>query len=397
MSGLNFFINKSIEKIAHNFFNRIKIGELVVTFPYGNKYVYSGALNGLHAEIKLNNFSLIYKIFKKKSLGFAESYMDGDFHSKNLSNLLVLAQQNEEFFLSKIETNICYSLISKLKHYLKENTVSKSKKNISYHYDLGNDFYKLWLDESMTYSSGLFDSSYKDLAKAQNKKFQEIIELLKLNEKSSLLEIGCGWGGFSRFVAKNYGTQINAITISKSQYDYAVRKNHLEGLNEKIKVHLKDYREINTQYDNIVSIEMFEAVGKKYWPVFFEKVKNSLKNNGNAVMQVITIDDKRASFYQNNPDFIQQYIFPGGVLPSKNQLYQITSSIGLKFNEYKSFGKSYAETLRLWNNKFQKSWAEISQQGFSKRFKRMWEFYFAYCEAGFTLGSTDVSQFTIKK
>jgi len=211
------------------------------------------------------------------------------------------------------------------------------------------------------------------------------------------LEIGCGWGGFSTFLAKNLDIKVKAITISKEQFEYTKEKIFQEGLNEKISIEMRDYRDIDEKFTNIASIEMFEAVGKKYWPIFFNKIKDSLYDNGQAVMQIITIDDEKANNYQSNPDFIQQYIFPGGVLPSKKQLLNITSSFELKLDEFKSFGSSYAKTLKIWNDKFQESWSNISDQGFSLRFKRMWEYYFAYCEIGFLRKSTDVSQFIIKK
>ena len=204
-------------------------------------------------------------------------------------------------------------------------------------------------------------------------------------------------GQFSTFVAKKYGANVKAITISKEQFEFASQKIFKEGLNEKITIEMRDYRDVKDQYTNIVSIEMFEAVGKEYWQQFFDKIKNSLTIDGLATMQIITIDENRANYYQTNPDFIQQYIFPGGVLPSKKQLLNLTNLIGLKFEEYKSFNKSYAKTLELWNKKFQDSWSHISKQGFSLRFKRMWEYYFCYCQAGFISGSTDVSQFILKK
>ena len=220
--------------------------------------------------------------------------------------------------------------------------------------------------------------------------------MLKIKDGNKILEIGCGWGGFATYVAKNFGSKIDAITISKEQFNYVAKKINKEGLNEKVNVQLKDYRDINKKYDYITSIEMFEAVGMKYWPLYFNIIKNSLKNNGFAALQIITINENKRELYQKNPDFIQQYIFPGGILPSKKQLYASTSSTGLKLHELYSFGNSYANTLNLWNKRFQESWLQIAQQGFSKRFKRMWEYYFSYCETGFTTKSTDVSQFLLE-
>tara|TARA_Y100000590_G_scaffold194337_1_gene220816 strand:- start:89 stop:1282 length:1194 start_codon:yes stop_codon:yes gene_type:complete len=396
MYSFNNFLNLSIEKFAINFFNKTKYGNLFVEFPSKNILNFKGTNDGVDAEIKLNNFLLIKKIATKGALGFAESYMDGDFTTKNLKDLLIFAERNKSIFLSFTKEKVFYKIFARIKNYFNQNTISKARKNIEYHYDLGNKFYELWLDETMTYSSGYFKESNDDLLTSQINKFKKIIEPMEINEKSSILEIGCGWGGFSTFVAKNFNAKIDAITISKEQYEYTSRKIMEEGLNEKINLRLEDYRNINNNYDNIVSIEMFEAVGKKYWPIYFKKIKENLKINGKAVFQIITINEHKKDLYQKNPDFIQEYIFPGGVLPSKRQLHDMTSALGLQFYELSSFGNSYANTLNLWNKQFQQKWSQISRQGYTKRFKRMWEYYFSYCEAGFLTKSTDVSQFLLK-
>ena len=389
--------NNSIEKISNKFLNKIKYGSLNVIYPSKKSLEYNGEKDGYNANIVIHNFKFFSKVFKKGSIGFAESYIDGDFSTSNLTNLLMLAFQNEKYFLSNIKSNWIYHSFAKFKHYLKENTKLQSKKNIKYHYDLGNEFYKKWLDKSMTYSSGIFSEEKENLTEAQIKKYNQICDILKLNNKSNLLEIGCGWGGFSTYVAKKFGCKVDAITISKKQYEYTSNKIQLEGLNDKVKVLLKDYRDISYKYSNIASIEMFEAVGKKYWHTFFNTIKNSLTPNGLSALQIITIDENRVHNYQTKPDFIQQYIFPGGMLPSKSQLNHFSNKAGLKIEEYKSFNKSYAKTLNIWNEKFQLSWDELSNMGFNLRFKRMWEYYFSYCETGFLSGSTDVSQFIIQK
>ena len=397
MNFLKLYFDNSLEKLAHIFFSKNKFGALTVFYPSGKINKYKGNFEGYKADIKLKNYKIFYKLIKKGAIGFAESYMDGDFISSDLSNLLLFAQQNELEYIKQKKAKWFYDFVIKLRHYLNQNTKAGSKKNISFHYDLGNNFYECWLDQSMTYSSALFNTNINDLHEAQQNKFVGIAEPLQLNENSKLLEIGCGWGGFSTFVAKKYGAKVKAITISKKQYDFASERILKEGLNEKVEIEMCDYRDIKENYSKIVSIEMFEAVGKKYWLPFFQKIKNSLTLNGLATMQIITIDDDKANYYQNNPDFIQQYIFPGGILPSKNQLHNIATLTGLELTEYKSFNNSYAKTLDLWNNKFQNSWNQISKQGFSLRFKRMWEYYFCYCQAGFISKATDVSQFLIKK
>ena len=396
MENLNNLFSSSLEKIAYTIFEKIKFGNLRVIFPSKKIINFNGKNSGVCADINLHNFLVIGKFIKKGPIGFAESYMDCDFSTNDLTKLLIFLKMNESTYIDYIKGKLFYKMLRKIYHYFNENTKSKSQKNISYHYDLGNNFYELWLDETMTYSSGLFNTEKDNLLEAQMNKYKKITDSIKSQKHSSLLEIGCGWGSFTTYVAKNLESKITAITNSKKHFEYTSKKVFNESLNEKVNIQFKDYREINEKYDNIISIEMFEAVGIKYWPIYFEKIKKCLNNNGSALIQTITIDDYRASFYQKNPDFIQQYIFPGGVLASKKQLYEITSSLGLELSETVSFGKSYAKTLNMWNNKFQNSWNRISKQGFSMRFKKMWEYYLSYCEAGFLTKTTDVSQFLIK-
>ena len=388
--------SKSLEKLLIIFLSKIKYGSLDVLFPSGNRKIFNGYEKGYSASIRINNYSFLNYIFKKGSVGFAEAYMDKVYFTDNLTDLLMLSHQNDKFFLESVKSSFFYSTFSKIKHLLNSNSKLQSKKNIKYHYDLGNKFYEQWLDKTMTYSSAIFDKNNTSLSEAQINKYKKIADNLSLNENSQTLEIGCGWGGFSSFVAKNYKCNVDAITISKEQYNYTARKIQKEGLNEKVSVLFKDYRDVNSQYSNIASIEMFEAVGKKYWSNYFDIIKKSLSNDGKALLQIITIDEKRSKDYQNRPDFIQQYIFPGGMLPTKNQLGENAIDVGLKCAELLSFGKSYAKTLNIWNKQFQKSWSK-SKHGFDDKFKRMWEFYFAYCETGFLSNSTDVSHFLIKR
>ena len=397
MNYVNNKLHQSFELVAQKFFSKIQFGELSVKFPSGNVQKFKGINSDEKADLIINNYKFISKILKRKSIGFAESYMDGDFNSSNLTNLLLLAFKNEKYFLENLKTNIFFNLYSKFKHFLNENTKYQSKKNIEYHYDLGNNFYTTWLDNSMTYSSACFEQENQNLFDAQQNKYHKIGEALDLNENSKVLEIGCGWGGFSEYAAKKFKSKIDAITISKAQFEYASKKIQKEGLGEKVSITFKDYRDIDSQYSNIASIEMFEAVGKKYWEKYFEVVKSSLLNSGKAALQIITIDKKRSPQYQRQPDFIQKYIFPGGMLPTKEELNKINQNLGLQFNETKSFGLSYAKTLNLWNDQFQSSWDDLVKLGFNERFKRMWEFYLSYCETGFITKATDVSHFLIKK
>ena len=396
MHNLSNVYSQSFEKIVDNFFRKVEYGNIKISFPSNKILNFNGNNQGIYADIKLNNFFVFRKIFQKGAVGFAESYMDGDFSTSNLTNLLIFAKQNESFVIDHKQGKWFYTILNTINNFLNQNTKSKSQKNISYHYDLGNKFYELWLDQSMSYSSGFFALPSDDLSKAQINKYKKIIEPMQLNENTRLLEIGCGWGGFSTYVAKNFGSKISAITNSKEQFEYTSKKISNEGLNEKVSVEFKDYRDIDGKYDNISSIEMFEAVGTKYWPVYFKKIKSCLKDSGLVTLQIITINENKKKLYQKNPDFIQQYIFPGGILPSKKQIFQITSSLGLKLNEFNSFGTSYATTLHLWNKQFQNSWDDIAKQGYSIRFKKMWEYYLSYCEVGFITQATDVSHFLLK-
>ena len=397
MNYFNLKFSYSIEKFADRFLNRLNYGSVKVIYPSGKVSRYIGKYPGYDANIHIFNFKVFSKIFKKGPVGFGESYIDGDFTTSNLTILLLFASQNEKNFLKNFRSNWLYHTYIKFRHYLRENTKTQSKKNIKFHYDLGNDFYTKWLDESMTYSSALFTQDKDNLKEAQLKKYKEIADTLNMDNNSTFLEIGCGWGGFTTYIAKTFDCKVDAITISKEQFDYTSKKIQQEGLAEKVKVTMQDYRDISKKYSRIASIEMFEAVGKKYWPTFFNIIKNSLIHNGRSALQIITIDEEKVLNYQSEPDFIQQYIFPGGMLPSKPQLHEITKQVGLKLNEYNSFKQSYAKTLNLWNKQFQLSWNELSNMGFNLRFKRMWEYYFSYCETGFLTGSTDVSHFVLQK
>ena len=396
MKSINKFFNHSAEKLLKRFFKKIHYGQLKVVFPSGRKADFLGNETGLKANIQLHNFLLIKKLFNKGAVGFAESYMDGDFTTNDLKNLLFFASKNEPYFFQYNRGKLLHRILSKVNNYINQNSKKQSKKNISYHYDLGNKFYELWLDKTMSYSSGFYLLPEDDLSKAQINKYNKIVEPMQLNDQSTLLDIGCGWGGFSSYVAKNFGSKIKAITNSKNHFEYTAQMIQKEGLNEKVKVEFQDYRDVKDKFDYISSIEMFEAVGKKYWPIYFDKIKNSLNGSGIANLQIITINESKRESYQKNQDFIQKYIFPGGMLPSKKQIIELANVSGLELREVYDFGDSYANTLNEWNKKFQNTWYLIAKQGFPKRFKRMWEYYFAYCEVGFTTKTTDVSHFLLK-
>ena len=289
-----------------------------------------------------------------------------------------------------------FSLFNKIKNFLLKNDKSRSKKNISKHYDLGNEFFSLWLDPTLTYSSAIFDQKDNDLEKAQINKYKKLVELIRPKSGNKILEIGCGWGGFAEYVGKNHDVKLDCITISKKQFEYASNRIFKNGLNEKINIQFKDYRDVKQKYNSIASIEMIEAVGQNYLENYFKTIKTNLVSEGSAAIQAITIDDNLFDRYKTKEDFIQKYIFPGGFLPSKKKLYDLSQNNGLAINQYNSYGLHYSNTLKIWRDEFFKKWEEISKQGFDNKFKRMWHFYLSYCEAGFKSKNIDLIQFSLQ-
>jgi cyclopropane-fatty-acyl-phospholipid synthase len=320
--------------------------------------------------------------------------MQGYFQTDNLTNLIELTARNIKL-IYKFSGILDLPIINFIKNKIIKNTKKRSKANIAKHYDLGNDFFSLWLDETLTYSSAIFENENQTLSEAQNNKYQKLINLLKPKENSKVLEIGCGWGGFAEYFGKKYNAKLDCITISKKQYDFAKERIHRAGLNEKVNIEIKDYRDLQNKYDSIVSIEMIEAVGQNYLQNYFNIIKNNISEKGNVAIQAITIDDSLFDRYKNKQDFIQKYIFPGGFLPSKKSLYKYADDNGLKFNEYNSYAKHYSDTLIIWRKEFNKRWDLIKNQGFDLNFKKMWEFYLSYCEAGFKSKNIDLIQFSL--
>ena len=387
-------LNSISDKIVFKSLKFIKHGYLKL-INYDNKsYYFGNAEEALKVELKINKPGLSYQIIKSGSVGLAEAYMRGDFETSNLSDLIELTARNIRL-IYKFSGLFDISFFNNLKRLFVNNTKNKSKENISKHYDLGNDFFSLWLDKSLTYSSAIFNESEKDLEKAQLNKYKKLIDLIKPNDGDKILEIGCGWGGFAEFIGKNYNVKLDCITISKKQFDFAKQRIYKTGLNEKINIEMKDYRDVNYKYNSIVSIEMIEAVGKKYLSNYFKIIKNNLGKNGMAAIQAITIDDELYPRYKNKEDFIQKYIFPGGFLPSKQSLYYLSKENGLSINNYNSYGSHYSNTLNIWREQFLNKWELISKQGFDLTFKRMWNFYLSYCEAGFKSKNIDLIQFSM--
>ena len=388
-------LNNWSDKIVFSSLKLIKKGHLILTNYDDEKYLFGDPSQKLKVKIKINKPGLTYQIVKSGSTGLAEAYMRGDFETDDLTNLIELTAKNIKL-VYKFSGLLDFSLFNKIRNFLFKNNKSRSKKNISKHYDLGNEFFSLWLDPTLTYSSAIFDQKDNDLEKAQINKYKKLVELIKPKSGNKILEIGCGWGGFAEYVGKNHDVKLDCITISKKQFEYASNRIFKNGLNEKINIQFKDYRDVKQKYNSIASIEMIEAVGQNYLENYFKTIKTNLVSEGSAAIQAITIDDNLFDRYKTKEDFIQKYIFPGGFLPSKKKLYDLSQNNGLAINQYNSYGLHYSNTLKIWRDEFFKKWEEISKQGFDNKFKRMWHFYLSYCEAGFKSKNIDLIQFSLQ-
>ena len=375
---------------------RIALGTLELTTPEGLVLRF-GTGDEPSADLRLESWGALRKIMRSGVIGLAECYRDGEISCSNLTRLLRMGICNQEIMDSVVRGKPLLRLLFRARHLLRSNTRKGSKRNIQAHYDLGNDFYRLWLDPSMTYSSACFANGYGgDLQQAQIEKYSRILELTGARPGQSILEIGCGWGGFAEFAASR-GISVHGITLSREQLRYAKERIDRAGLSHQASFELRDYRDINESFDHIVSIEMLEAVGESYWNTYFNQLRNLLKPGGNAVIQVITIDDERFESYRKHSDFIQQYIFPGGMLPPQSKLLELTESSGLNFESLDSFGKDYAETLRRWSRKFEQQLDHVRAQGFDDAFIQLWRFYLAYCEAGFDENRIDVVHLRVSR
>ena len=388
-------LNIFSDKIVFTTLEKIEFGYLELTNHNGELYNFGNPKNSLKADIKIKNPNFTFNLIKGGSVGFAESYMRNDFETDDLSNLIEVTARNIKQ-IYKFSGLLDFPFINYVKNIFIKNTKRRSKENISKHYDLGNEFFSLWLDQTLTYSSAIFDEKNKDLSDAQNNKYQKLIDLIRPRTGDKVLEIGCGWGGFAEYFGKKYDVKLDCITISKKQFEYAKERIHKCGLNEKVNIEIKDYRDLSNKYNSIASIEMIEAVGKNYLESYFKTIKNNLSYDGSAAIQAITIDDTLFDRYKHKQDFIQKYIFPGGFLPNKGSINKYVSDNGLTIKSYESYADHYSNTLAIWKNEFNKKWELIKKQGFDTTFKRMWEFYLSYCEAGFKSKNIDLIQFSIQ-
>jgi len=392
-------MNKILNYISEQYvfwnLSKVSYGYLNLVNAEGKKYSFGDSKSFLKAKLKINNPSFCFNILRKGSSGLGESYINGEFETDNLTSLIELSAKNINITY-KFSGFFQFSLLqSFLKRNLFGNTKERSKKNISLHYDLGNEFFSTWLDKTLTYSCGIFNSSNETLETAQINKYNRLIDMVKPKKGDRILEIGCGWGGFAEHIAKNYDIKLDCITISKKQLLFTKERIRKAGLTNKVNVKMMDYREVKKKYDIIISIEMIEAVGEKYLNEYFYTIKENLAHGGRGAIQAIIIKDELYDRYRNKEDFIQKYIFPGGFLPSFKSLNKLSHESGLKINTYHLYGSHYSNTLNKWRESFLNSWDMISKQGFNLSFKKMWDFYFSYCEAGFKSKNIDLVQFSL--
>jgi len=371
--------------------DRLVIGHLELHLPDRTVRRFGDAAASRKAVLEVRNWRFFRRVLMDGDIGLAEAYMDGDCDSPDLPALVALLADNQEALGGMTHTNLLHNLALRLLHRRRTNSRKGSRRNIHAHYDLGNRFYGLWLDRTMSYSSALFGGEAKSLEAAQTAKYDRALARLGARQGDSILEIGCGWGGFAEVAARR-GMRVTAVTISKEQLEYARERLHRAGLTDRVDLQFRDYRDLTGQYDHIVSIEMIEAVGERYWPDYFAALKRHLVPGGSALVQAIVIADEFFASYRHRPDFIQTYIFPGGMLLSPQRLAEQCRRAGLKVAELYSFGTDYARTLETWLGRFDAAAAEVGRLGFDERFRRMWRYYLAYCAAGFATRRTDVLQ-----
>jgi cyclopropane-fatty-acyl-phospholipid synthase len=366
-------------------------GGITLTLPSGKVHRIGYVKPGTFCDLQLKNFRPVWYAFRRGAIGFAESFMAGDVESSDITAVLRFYLQNREP-LNKAAKPVFYKSIGdRLFHLMRANTKTGARRNISAHYDLGNDFYALWLDPTMSYSSAYFGSGAQNLKAGQIAKYELVLNALNLDNPSDILEIGCGWGGFAE-AAADRSHRVTGLTISREQLSYA-----RERMKDRAEIRFQDYRDTSEQFDAIASIEMIEAVGETNWPTYFRVLHDRLKPGGRAAVQAITISDRLFPGYRAKADFIQRYIFPGGMLPTKSILASQAASAGLKFETVTTFGQDYARTLALWRERFEASWAAVSKLGFDDHFRRRWRYYLCYCEAGFAEGTIDVGVYSFAR
>ncbi len=377
--------------------SKLETGALEFRLPDGRIFRADSGRAGPEGRVDVSDARVFGRLVRDADIGFAEAYMEGWWDTPDLQALMDVALLNNERVSQPFTGARIAQMIERIRHWMNRNSKAGSKRNIAAHYDLGNEFYRRWLDRTMTYSSALFRGSQETLEAGQINKYAAICDAIAAPQDGHVLEIGCGWGGFAEYAAKERGLRVTGLTISKEQHDFARRRIHEAGLSDRVEIALRDYRDEAGRYDGVASIEMFEAVGEKYWPIYFDTVRERLNPGSNATLQVITISDGLFGRYRKGVDFIQKHIFPGGMLPSPGALREQARRAGLDLVGSIEFGQSYSDTLRRWRDSFNAQWDEIAPLGFDERFNRMWNFYLAGCAACFEARTTDVTQITLRR
>jgi cyclopropane-fatty-acyl-phospholipid synthase len=372
-----------------------RYGRLTFELPSGRELRIAGDEPGPDARLVVRDFRFVSRVLSAGDIGFGEGFMQGEWDTPDLSVLLEAFTINLDQLMRLMEGGFAVRVVNALAHALNRNSRAGSRRNILAHYDLGNAFYSRWLDPSMTYSSARYDRPGQPLGEAQRNKYASLARQIGLGPDNHVLEIGCGWGGFAEFAAGEIGARVTGITISPAQHEFARRRLFEQGLADRCDIRLVDYRDVEGEFDRVASIEMFEAVGEEYWPLYFRKIRDVLSPGGRAGLQIITIRDELFAEYRRRADFIQKYIFPGGMLPSETRLKEETERAGLEWRDIVRFGQNYADTLNEWTRRFEAAWDEIKGLGFDERFRRLWRFYLGYCEAGFRTERTNVVQLSL--
>ena len=386
------FLYRKHVNFLQTILNNLHCGRLALTLPDGSHQIFAGEMAGPDADMHIHTGAALRRLLYDGKMGFCEAFMDGEVSSQSLPQLIELAVLHDKYLEDALKTNRFKQAGLRLFHLLRQNSKQGSAKNIAHHYDIGNSFYEAWLDPTMTYSSAVFDSESDDLTTAQLNKYKRLAALADIQPGERVLEIGCGWGGFAKYVSEQIGAHVTGITISKAQLAYAKSRLADAGLDDRVDLKLMDYRDLQGRFDKIVSIEMFEAVGQAYWPTYFATIARMLQSGGRAVIQSITIDHGAFQSYRDQPDFIQRYIFPGGMLPSMPMLETPVARAGLELVAEQGYAPHYARTLQEWRSRFLAAWPALAGDKFDNRFKLMWELYLAYCEGGFRAGMIDVKQ-----
>ena len=383
----------ALRMIARNWM----VGSVTFVMPSGREFHLAGVEPGPSGRLIVHDFRFMRRALATGDIGFAEGFMAGEWDTPDLPALLCVFAANWAKLRRVTTGNPLAWTFNSLRHALRANTRDGARKNIHAHYDLGNAFYTRWLDRTMTYSSARFERPDQPLSEAQTAKYRALAQTMGLQAGQSVLEIGCGWGGFAEFAAREVGAKVTAITISEEQFRFAKARMFDQGLAERADIRFVDYRDVEGQYDRVASIEMFEAVGEQYWPAYFNKIREALAPGGRAGLQIITIRDQDFETYRTRADFIQKHIFPGGMLPSEARLQRVTQKAGLAWTAVSRFGQDYADTLAHWHRSFDAAWEEIRLLGFDERFRKLWKFYLSYCEAGFRTERTNVIQLSLAK